>query len=113
MFVVNRSLVIIKPKQPYVDWVMGLPGPLVLDRDEITDDLTTILIPEVDNQAAADDYIRQMYHHLFEIELAAWHTDPQAWPQPRDYEMFVTWFDLELHMLVLDSLEDAIEKEPY
>ena len=50
---------------------------------------------------------------MFDAELNDWYTDPALWPQSRDFEMFVAWFDVEFHSGVFDLCDDLIEIVDY
>lgn len=114
MFQLNRSVAIIKPKQPFVDWANS-----VVDEDEqhsIADfitDCSVILLPVVDSDEDAEALIKDMFQDLFELELSSWIVIDEMWPENITYKMFMEWFDVEFHSIVFDSLKDDIEKDPY
>ena len=45
---------------------------------------------------------------LFEMELASWVADESLWPQKRNLKLFWEWFDVEIHLGVLDSVAEEI-----
>jgi hypothetical protein len=114
MFQIDRSVAVIKPKQPFVDWVNSLG-----DEEEqysISDfstDCSVILLPVVDSDEHAEAFIKNMFQDIFELELSSWMADDETWPEKINYKMFLEWFDVEYHSMVFDSLKDDIEKEPY
>ena len=114
MFQIDRSVAIIKPKQPFVDWANS-----VGDEEEpysISDfstDCSVILLPVVDSDEQAEAFIKDMYQDLFELELLSWIVIDDMWPENITYKMFLEWFDVEFHSMVFDSLIDDIEKDPY
>ncbi|MGB6010526.1 MAG: hypothetical protein WBI57_04570 [Desulfobacterales bacterium] len=114
MFQLNRSVAIIKPKQPFVDWANS-----VVDEDEqysISDfsiDCSVILLPVVNSDEEAEALIKDMFQDLFELELSSWIVIDEMWPENITYKMFMEWFDVEFHSIVFDSLKDDIEKDPY
>ena len=114
MFIINRSVAIIKPKQPFVDWANS-----VVDEDEqhsISDfstDCSVILLPVVDSDEDAEALIKNMFQDLFELELSSWIVIDEMWPENITYTMFMEWFSVEFHSMVFDSLKDDIEKDPY
>jgi len=114
MDLINRAIAIIKPRQPFLDWLNSLPDPLDdLTLEELRLGSMAILIPDSENQAAAKKYIRTIYAHIFDMELDAWYHDTNLWPSKRDYRTFIDWFDVEIYEMVLDVLEDKIIKEAY
>lgn len=113
MLTINRSLVILRPQQPFIDWVTSLRGPDPVGAEEVLADATTVLIPEVDSEEEAWAYIERIASQLFELELEAWHTDPDGWPKRRGPATFRRWFAIELHSTILDPVADELMREPY
>ena len=96
----NRAVLIVRPKQPYIDWAAGLDDSgLVPDAE---DEQTVYLIPSYEDEDEAWEIVEEVYETVFENELYDWHTDESAWPQDRDFAMFQEWFDIELHSVVED-----------
>ena len=115
MFPINRSVAIIKPQQPFADWVNSVADASD-DQYSIQDfstDCSVILLPVVDSDEHADAFIKEMFQDLFELELSSWMTDDDTWPENITYKMFLEWFDVEFHSMVFDSIQNDIEKEPY
>jgi hypothetical protein len=113
MYTINRAIAIIKPKQPYLDWTRTLPDPSDVSLDELRRDCTAVLLPDVADDTEVDVYLRSIYEELFTIELAAWDTNEDDWPQARDYATFRIWFDIEVHSLILDAAKTPLRRERY
>ena len=113
MFTVNRAVAIIKPKQPYLDWIRGLPDPTDISLDQLRQDCTAVLLPDIKHDAEAIGYLQRICQELFDAELAAWDTTIDDWPSDRGYTMFRSWFDIEIHSLVLDSSNAPIQRETF
>ncbi len=115
MQLINRNVVVIKPKQPFLDWVNhhpGLPGLTPpISWEEAQQDCTVLLVPELDGPDESQDYLATLKLQLLEMELESWHRDPTAWPSNRTPAMFDEWFGLEIHSMVWDLLDEAIAKE--
>lgn len=112
MYTVNRSVAIIKPKQPFVDWANQLPdAKSKVSLDDLNRDCLAILIPEYDTDEEAEEYINEIYDDIFEEELFCWCTEESWWPQSRTHEMFWQWFEVDLHSIVMDPYMDPIVKE--
>ena len=114
MYTINRGVAVIKPRQPYLDWIRNLPDP----DDEITldalrDECTAILVPEDSNNLVVMEFINANHEWIFEVELESWWTDDADWPAKRDWETFCKWFDVEYHSVVIDPSDEAICKEDY
>jgi hypothetical protein len=104
--VLNRAALILRPKQPFLDWARELDDSgLVPDRDG---EQTVYLIPSFDSEDEAWDILRHLYAELFESELWGWHTDPTDWPTNRTFAMFCEWFKVEFHSIIEDLCDDEI-----
>lgn len=99
---INRSIAIIYPKTPFIDWANNLPDAESKTTEELRDDATAILISEYDTKDEARETINKIYENIFEYELWAWCTNEAYWPKHRTKEMFGEWFDVEFHSEVLD-----------
>jgi hypothetical protein len=115
MFQIDRSVAIIKPKQPFVDWVNSVPdaGDDQYTVQDFSTDCSVILLPVVDSDEHAEAFIKDMFQDIFELELSSWVVVDDMWPENLTYKMFLEWFDVEYHSMAFDSLKDDIEKEPY
>lgn len=104
---INRSLIILKPKQPFLDWARTLDDE---DKDftleKLREDSTTYLLPEVWDYDEHQKLLEPCYDILFEEELEGWWADETAWPKERDLKMFFDWFDVEFHSLVFDLCDE-------
>ena len=109
---INRSVAVIKPKQPLLNWLNSLPDtdpPFTLADFQI--DCSVLLIPEYDTERQALKFIKKIYKELFETELDTYCTDPDYWPSKRDYKTFLQWFEIELHSEIFDCVDKEIIKE--
>jgi hypothetical protein len=106
---INRSLVILKPKQPFVDWVQTLDDEdKDLTLEQLTEDSTAYLIPELWQDSDQQELLESYCDVLFEGQLAGWWNDEAVWPQKRDLKMFLDWFEVEFHSLVFDLCDERI-----
>lgn len=114
MFIINRSVAIIKPKQPFVDWANSIAdeGEQYSIADFSTD-CSVILLPVTDSDEDAEAHIKDIFQDVFELELSSWIVDDSMWPENITYNMFLEWFDVKFHSMVFDSRRDDIEKEEY
>ena len=109
---INRTAIIIKPKQPFVDWLNTIPGEKSDNTIENTSsENTTFLIPEFFGHKESRAYIKKIYSYIFEFELFGWYTNEELWPQKRTWNMFQEWFVIEINSEVFDLVEGDIEKE--
>lgn len=98
---INRSAIIIKPKQPFVDWHNSLYPDSKMD--EI--DIDIYLVD--DNINDLEKFLKKKFDMLFTMVLYDWHTNKKEWPQRRNYKMFKQWFRIEMSKTIYD-----LEKKP-
>ncbi len=103
----NRGVLIVRPKQPYLDWAAQLDDSGVVPDPE--SEATVYLIPEFESDDEAWEILEDVYVEVFERELDSWHTDESAWPDNRTLAMFKEWFDIKLHSVVEDLCGYEIE----
>ena len=108
----NRSIIIIKAKVPFLDWLRSLPDPdNGTTLDEINFDNTAYLLPEYDMDGQTEHTLEKYYDAIFEDQLTEWWTDSTHWPSPRKLSIFKEWFDVEFHSLILDLVDLPLEDE--
>jgi len=115
MFEVNRSIALIRPKAPFLDWLQHLPGDLAeqVELDALTRDCNALLIPAADDYESAIDFVLQHYRILFQAELADWCDDEQYWPDLLSPALFLEWFEVEIHSVLTDMVDTPLEREPF
>ena len=111
MYIINRSAIIVKLKQPYVDWANSLDNSDKYSMEDINKENHIYLIQEYESDGELEEIIKDVYPDIFEIELASWVTDEELWVKNRDYTTFKQWFDIEPHSTVFDMLDEVIEEE--
>src|SRR5262245_57229626 len=102
----NRAVLIVRPKQPYLDWAASLDDSGVLP--DITGEQTVYLVPEYESDEDAQEVLETVYATVFENELYGWRTDEAAWPRNRDFQTFLAWFSIEMHSVIEDLCADAL-----
>jgi len=111
---VNRSVAVIKPLQPYVDWCNSMPdiektGKYTLE--DAQDDCLALLVPTRMFMPGYDRWINKIYKDIFAEMLNAWCTDSGLWPKDVTLAMFREWFKVEIHSEVLDTTSKALIHE--
>ena len=106
---INRSLIILRIKQPFLDWARSLDDESKdLTLESLNEESTAYLIPEILGDSDQEEFLKTGYDILFEEKLAGWWTDEAAWPQQRDVKMFMEWFEVDFHSLVFDLCDEPI-----
>ena len=103
----NRCAVVVRKRQPYLDWLLRLPDPVDTNTtlEQINDDSHVYLLPELVYMSEKETLTAEFWETLFELELEAWWREPADWPRVRDQKAFKKWFDVEFHSCIED-LED-------
>jgi hypothetical protein len=105
----NRGVVIVRPKQPYLDWAAGLDDSGIVP--DPNGEQTVYLVPSYEDDEGAWEILATLHPAIFENELYGWHTDEAAWPKGRNFTMFKEWFAVELHSVVEDLCDFEIVDE--
>jgi len=114
MNLINRCVIVVKPKAPYLAWASGF-GERAPDDElkEITTTAPVFLIPEFDTEEDAREFVDKQYRRIFDHFLEMWMRDPDTWPHYRDLRIFHEWFDIEIHDMDFDLGRGPIEIERY
>ena len=107
---VNRSVIIVHAKEPFLQWLNSLPDPGKFTLDEVNQDHTTFLLPEYEDDSEMKILLECYYKFIFEEKLYDWWRDQDAWPQKRNLKIFKEWFDVDFHCMVFDLVEKPLMK---
>ncbi len=103
---INRSAIILKPRQPFIDWCSNLYPEDI--EDEIKEIKTYLISEDIDD---IDQWLAKKFDKLFTLELDSWHTNKKEWPQKRNYKMFKEWFQIDVSKMIYDLELKPIVKE--
>lgn len=101
---INRSAIIIKPLQPFVDWCSNLYPE---DLNDIKESSTYLINDDIED---IESWLAKKFDKLFTIELESWHTNKKEWPQKRNYKMFKEWFQIDISKMIYDFEKNPIQK---
>lgn len=105
---INRSILIVRVKEPFLHWLSSLPDPGEYTLEDINRDQSAFLLPEYEDDRKKENIFKRYFKEIFEDQLSGWWTDPDAWPSKRDLKTFRKWFDVEFHSMVFDLVERPI-----
>lgn len=109
MLFLNRTLILVKPKKPFIDWVNSTADePIAVE--EIMEDPSCYLIEELDDDSQLQKYVKKRHVKIFEDQLEGWYTDSDSWPEIT-YKIFKEWFDIESSTMIADLVDEPIELE--
>ena len=112
MNTINRTLLIVTPQKPYLDWVKSC------DYDEVdiengAEHYSAYLIPEKYDEYNYKNYLKNHYSDIFEEELYSMIRDPDLWPQNIDFKTYNEWFETKAIEVVYDLANEPIEIEEF
>jgi hypothetical protein len=104
MEMLNRSAVIVKPRQPCLDWTRrddneGLAETVFKTLHE---EPTVYLLPEFEDPETQREVLEEFWPDLFEALLEGWSTDERSWPKNRTFETFQECFEIHISSIVRD-----------
>ncbi len=108
---VNRSVLIVKAKEPFRQWLLSLPDPEDASLAEINEDNSVYLIPEYEDNTEKEKVLKMVYAEIFEEQLDGWWRDEKDWPKDRNLRLFKKWFDVEFHSVVIDLVDNELISE--
>jgi len=120
-FQINRAVVILRYKQPYIDWVRRVgPDPIKLTLEDANDDSEAFLVPTYESPVDAIDctedavkWVEKRWRMFFEHILGSWIIDESEWPRQRTLKMFREWFDVEYRSMVWDLCHEPLRIEEW
>ncbi len=113
MYFVDRSAALIKPKQPFLDWLKSVEEKeLDITLAQLQCECNMFLIPPYNTPEEAVAYIDEIYLDLFKIELSGWYEDPAVWPEDMSLQAFWEMFEISFHSMVIDTQEAEIQNDP-
>ena len=105
---VNRVAVLVKVKQPYIDWMDNLPdgSELIISAAKLNEKPYVLLLPIDENRPSVQKVLQKAKLKIFEQQLNAWCTDIDWWPKNRSVILFDQWFEIQIATTVFDLPED-------
>ena len=110
MKTINRTVLILTPKQPFMDWANRFEEG-TSEAEPVSTHHSAYLIPEKYDESNFRTYLKKNFSTIFEEELYSMITDAELWPQKRDYKTFNEWFDTHACDTVFDLSDESLIKE--
>ena len=110
MSLVNRSAVVVRPREPFLQWAKLDDSTGIAESvfEGLRSAPNVYLIPENEDVEDVRDLIRPAWSEVFEAMLESWLTDPGMWPANRTWAMFEDWFEIQ----VCECVHDLAVGEP-
>lgn len=108
----NRSAVIVRGRQPFVDWLNSLPAPAPVTLADINREPHVYLLPLYGSEEERRDVLSGFFALIFDEELAGWRPNEDDWPVERGPALFNKWFSIETTSIVSDlDTEPPLDEE--
>ena len=112
MDTLNRSAILVKPKQAFLDWLHAAdPTSLELTLLDLVREPTIYLIPECDTNEEIAEVLSELCEDIFEEQLAGWYTDRSTWSPNRSFDVFCHWFDYQHHSMLVDLCDEPLIRD--
>lgn len=111
MRTINRYAMIVRPKKPFLDWVNYVDPSSIVTLEKVREDPNIYLLPEIEDPKEQQKYPEENCGDFFKHQLYEWYTDEKLFPKDLDWRYFKEWFDCEILSMVIDTIDDDIEKE--
>jgi hypothetical protein len=106
---VRRTAIVIKPKQPFLDWLIKIDQEN--DSIDIKEDQDVYLLPVFDEMKQMENWLKKNFDQIFCDQMNNWYITEDLWVQNRTLKLFKEWFDYSFHTTVLDFLDEPIQKD--
>ena len=102
MKTIDRSALLIRPREPYLEWAAKVDDGSPEMAEELRGQTSVYLVSQ--DPAGHDESapVNQYCEAIFEQELEAWCIDKSVWPYKRDLKRFFEWFEVQAESVVLD-----------
>ena len=108
---INRTLILINPKQPYIDWVMKIGMEPKGATVEMHCNEGGAYLYDDFKPKEFESIVEQNYIEYFEAELRGYAMDREKWPEDLSLIKFHEWFKITYHSVLIDKSKSPIEYE--
>jgi hypothetical protein len=95
----SNSAIVLKRKQPFVDWIRSLDEEET-DFDDFKEE-DVLLVPECDTIEQIKQFVKKNFEEIFAFQCFMECMDDEVWPDTSNYKLFQEWFELSYHTMVL------------
>ncbi len=113
MEMLNRSAVVVRPREPYLHWAKKDDSSGVAEGvfEDLRSTPSIYLIREDEEVVDPNELVKRMWSEIFKAMLENWVKLPELWPSNRTKKMFDKWFEVQVFECVFDLVEgEHIEK---
>src|SRR5215471_3972052 len=105
MDMVNRSAIVVRPAQPFLDWLHRVdPTSAQLTLEDLRREPTIYLLPEWEIEDEALEHLAEVSSEIFKEQFACL----SVWPEDRELNAFLRWFDCSFRSMVFDVCDELL-----
>ncbi|MDZ7781302.1 MAG: VacJ [Gemmatimonadota bacterium] len=108
----NRSVLVVRPLQPFVDWVLSLDDEGSVEAEDVWESVNSFLVPEFEDPGETLGWVHANVEIVFEVMLNDWVMDSAHWPEDRSWSTFEQWFEIEYIDLAWDLVDEPLSSDP-
>lgn len=109
---INRSLLLIKPKQPFYDWSNALTPEIEAVHPKDETEYNSYLLKDELFLNNPKKELAKYWKPIFENELFGQWMDPSVYPE-LTWKRFTEWFDFERSSIVTDLTNQPLYLQEY
>ena len=84
------------------------PTSAQLTLEDLAREPTIYLLPEWETDEAALEHLAEVSSDIFEEQLNGCYRVPSVWPDDRELNAFLRWFDCSFHSVVVDVCDERL-----
>ena len=105
----NRFAVILKKKQPFLDWYKKLPdSDSDVTLEDLNEDPFVCLLPEFEEEEDMENCVEDNCDFIFELQMDEWWQGEDKWEKSLNWEKFNLWFDFSICTVPLDLADEPL-----
>ena len=108
----NREILVVKAREPFVDWVMSVSKDVPADPEWVRSWVTSFLLPQFEDEEEALDGISEYSKVIFELLLSDWILTEDMWPEDLSWEAFQRMFSFERIEIAWDLVDGPLSSDP-
>ena len=114
MGVVNRSVLVVLPRQPFLEWLHRAdPTSDELTLEDLRRDPSVYLLPARGMEGDREKSLKKFCKTIFEEQLDEWYRAKELWPRDRSIKAFKEWFEYRFHSMPIDLARDVLGWEEF
>jgi hypothetical protein len=84
------------------------PTSAQLTLEDLRQEPTIYLLPKLETKEEALQHLADVSSEIFEEQLNDWYRVPSVWPEDRESNAFLRWFDCSFHSMVVDVCAERL-----